>query len=125
MDFSHQMLHKAREKILKNNWENVELIQADVIDFKKAYYSFLSNTKDRGEIIIGDMQLASGWQAQLNPLTLFISKKFGSTAKGHQNSLELKSIMKEELTEVKIREFFMNSYYFYIGKKSMTKPIGR
>lgn len=140
VDFSTQMLEKAKEKVQKYGWKNVQLIQADVTDFenkldqkanvgvcslglslipdfKKAYCSLLSNIKDQGEVIIGDMQLASGWKARFNPFTLLLSKKYGGTAEGHQNSLELKSIMKMDLAEVKIGEFLMNSYYFCIGKK--------
>jgi len=140
VDFSSEMLRKAREKITKNQWKNIELIQADITkfndkldtkadvgvctlglsiipEFKLAYYNLLSNVKKHGEIIIGDMQLASGWHARFNPVTIFLSKGYGGTFEGHQNSLELFAIMKKELNEIKKREFFLKSYYYCIGKK--------
>ena len=140
VDFSNEMLKKAEEKVRRNKWENIELIEADVTKFenklekkadagvctlgmsiipeyKSAYYNLLSNVKENGEIIIGDMQLASGWLARLNPVTVFLSKRYGGTFEGHQNSLELYDTMKNELKEVKKREFFFKSYYYCIGKK--------
>lgn len=140
VDFSSEMLKKAREKIKLNNWENVKLVEADITkyddklnekadvgvctlgmsiipEYKKAYYNLISQVKDQGEIIIGDMQLASGWHARLNPFTIFLSKKFGGTHEGHQNSLELIEMMKRELSDVKKKEFFFKSYYYCIGRK--------
>ena len=140
VDFSSEMLEKARDKINKNKWNNIELIEADITKFedkletkadagvctlgmsiipeyKSAYYSLLSNVRKQGEIIIGDMQLASGRLAGFNPLTVFLSKGYGGSYEGHQNSLELYALMKNELTNVKKREFFFNSYYYCIAKK--------
>ena len=141
VDFSSVMLNRAKEKIRKENWENIELIQADITKFKdefekkfdvgvctlgmtiipdyqSAYKNLLSYVKRHGEIIIGDMQLASGWLARLNPLTIFIAKKYGGTYEGHQNSIELCSMMKKKLSEVRKREFFLKSYYYCIGKNN-------
>ena len=139
VDFSTLMLDSAREKIRKNNWNNIELIEADIIkfennsetkfdvgvctlgmsiipDYKTAYKNLVSNIKKDGEVIIGDMQLASGWLARFNPFTIFLSKKFGGTFEGHKNSLELYSIMKKELDVVIKKEFFFKAYYYCIGK---------
>jgi len=139
VDFSTEMLKYAKEKVRKEKWGNIELIEADITqfkdqldqkfdvgvctlglsiipEFKLAYNNLLSYVKSQGQIIIGDMQLASGWLAHLNPLTLFLSKKFGGTYDGHQNSLELCSMMKQGLSEVRKREFFFNSYFYCIGK---------
>jgi demethylmenaquinone methyltransferase/2-methoxy-6-polyprenyl-1,4-benzoquinol methylase len=139
VDFSSEMLQIAKRKIEKNNWENIEIIEADVTKFKdkldnkanvgictlgmsiipeykNAYYNLLSNVKKQGEIIIGDMQLASGWYAKLNPFTILLAKRYGGTYEGHQNSLKLYFLMKKELKNVKKREFFFNAYYYCIGK---------
>ncbi len=139
VDFYSEMLNKAKEKIRKKKWENIELIEADITKFKdkldkkfdvgvctlgmsiipeykSAYYNLFSYVKKQGEIIIGDMQLASGWQAHLNPFTLFLSRGYGGTYEGHKNSLELCSMMKNELTDVRKREFFFKSYFYCIGK---------
>ena len=140
VDFSAEMLKIAREKIGKEKWQNIELIESDITKFvgrpgekfdvavctlglsiipnyELAYNNLLANVKEEGEVIIGDMQLASGLLAYLNPFTIFLSKKFGGTHEGHQNSLKIYAMMKKELTDVKKREFFFNSYYYCIGKK--------
>lgn len=140
VDFSSKMLDGANEKIRRNGWENIELIEADITefvdklvpaadagvctlglsiipDFKAGYYNLLSSVRDGGEIIIGDMQLASGWRARLNPVTVMMARKFGGSHQGHQNSLELQSMIDEDLVEVRKREFFFKAYYYCIGKK--------
>ncbi|MBU8893611.1 MAG: class I SAM-dependent methyltransferase [Bacteroidales bacterium] len=140
IDFSREMLKKAKEKIEKHRWNNIELIEADVTmfkndnnelfdagictlgfsiipDYKAAYYNLVSKVKDGGEIIIGDMQLASDWYARFNPFTIFLAKRFGGSFEGHQNSLEIYSIMRNDLKEVKKKEFFLKSYYYCIAKK--------
>ncbi len=139
VDFSSEMLRTAEKRIKKNKWENVELIEADVTksrdfydekfdvgvctlgisiipDYKLAYNNFVNNIKKQGEIIIGDMQLASGMHARLNPFTVLLSKKYGGSYKGHQNSYELYNIMNDELAGVIKREFFFKSYFYCIGK---------
>ncbi len=140
VDFSPEMLKQASEKIKKNRWINIELLEVDITklaeplgdkfdvgvctlgmsiipDYQAAYYNLVANVKNQGEIIIGDMQLASGWLARFNPFTIFLAKKFGGTHEGHKNSLELCSIMKNELSEVSKREFFFKAYFYCIGKK--------
>jgi len=140
VDFSLHMLAIAEKKIKTYKWENIELIQADVTqfenrldpkanagvctlglsiipDFKTAYHNLLSNVQSGGEIIIGDMQLASGWHARLNPVTIFLAKRFGGSFEGHQNSLELQLLMAEDLKDLKKRELFFKSYYYCIGEK--------
>jgi demethylmenaquinone methyltransferase/2-methoxy-6-polyprenyl-1,4-benzoquinol methylase len=140
VDFSGEMLKKAAEKISRNNWRNIELVHADVTrfeneldpkadtgvctlgmsiipEFRSAYRNLLSNVRTGGEVIIGDMQLASGWQARLNPITITMAKRYGGSFEGHQNSLKLYSLMKESLDDVKKEEYFLKAYYFSIGKK--------
>ncbi|MDA3887051.1 MAG: methyltransferase domain-containing protein [Candidatus Delongbacteria bacterium] len=144
VDFSSEMLKAAKEKIEKEKWENIELIESDITkyedklgekydvgvctlglsiipEYKLAYNNLLSNVKENGEIIIGDMQLASGWLACFNPLTIYLAKKFGGTHEGHQNSKEIYSMMKKGLTGVKKEEFFFKSYYYCIGQKIKEK----
>ena len=139
VDFSLEMLSIARKKIKRKKWKNVELVEADITklkepfdtkfdvgvctlgisiipDFKTAYTNLVSNIKKQGEIIIGDMQLASGKFARLNHFTIFLAKRYGGSYQGHQNSVELLDIMKKELNEVIKREFFFGSYFYCIGK---------
>ncbi len=139
VDFSKDMLALAQRKIRKNVWDNIELIHGDVTqfreklsikadsgvctlgmsiipDFKRAYQNLLSNVRSGGEIIIGDMQLASGWQARLNPCTILLAQRFGGSLEGHQNSLELISMMEQTLQDIKKTELFFKSYYYCIGR---------
>ena len=141
VDFSLLMLRKAEGKVKKNGWENIELIHADVTkfenalnnkadvgvctlgmsiipNFQQAYYNLLSNVKDKGEIIIGDMQLATGKLAKLNPITVLAAKRYGGSFEGHQNARDLVELMNKELIDVRKREFFFKSYFYCIGKKS-------
>jgi len=140
VDFSSQMLEKAKKRVADFGWKNVELIQADVTifdslnrsgadvgvctlgmsiipDFEKAYYNLLSQVKTGGEIIIGDMKLASGWKALFNPITVFLAKRFGGTIEGHQNSIKLISMMHQNLEDVTLHEYFMGAYFYCIGRK--------
>ncbi len=148
IDFSSQMLDKASEMVASYGWENVDLIQDDVTDFKnkldfktdagictlglsiipnfkEAYDNLLSTIKENGELIIGDMKLATGWQARFNPLTIFFAKRFGGTLEGHENSLEIISKMNQELTDVTYRDFFMGAYYICKGRKKKVTSNNR
>jgi demethylmenaquinone methyltransferase/2-methoxy-6-polyprenyl-1,4-benzoquinol methylase len=139
VDFSSEMLRLAQNKIRRKKWDNVKLINADVTkfrdefdekfdagvctlgisiipDYKAAYNNLLSYIKPHGEVIIGDAQLASGWLARFNPLTIFLARRYGGSYEGHKNSLEICERMKRKLTGVIKREFFLNSYFYCIGK---------
>lgn len=140
VDFSSVMLKQAEVKIRKHRWKNIRLIEADVTKFKNifkeefdvgvctlgmsivpeyelAYRNLLSHVKAGGEIIIGDMQLASGRFGLFNPLTIFLAKKFGGTREGHQNSLKIQALMQNDLSHIKKQEFFLGAYYYCIGRK--------
>lgn len=139
VDFSSEMLKIAQKKIQKNKWENIDLIEADVTkttslpvnlfdvgvctlgisiipDYETVYANLVSRVKSQGEIIIGDMQLATKKLAILNPITVFTAKNFGGSYEGHQNSANLCKIMENELNFVIKKEFFFKSYFFCIGK---------
>ena len=139
VDFSKEMLALAEKKILKYGWDNIELLQEDVTDFegriiqkvdagvctlglsiipdfKSAYRNLLSFVRPGGEIIIGDMQLASGWHARLNPFTIFLAKRYGGTLEGHGNSQEIIEMMGRDLVDLRKQELFFKAYYYCIGK---------
>lgn len=141
IDFSTEMLRIAEKRIKNNNWKNIELINADVSgnkeilnekadagictlglsiipNFKKAYNNLLFNVKDNGEIIIGDMQLATDWKNIFNPITLAMAKRYGGTKEGHKNSLELQSMMENDLINYKMETCFFGTYYNCTGRKN-------
>ncbi|MFG1691453.1 class I SAM-dependent methyltransferase [Gemmatimonadota bacterium] len=139
VDLSSHMLDKARDKITRKKWDNIRLIQDDVTefrrdpeerfdtgvctlgmsiipDYKAAYSNLVSHVRRNGEVIIGDMQLASGPFAWLNRITVSLAKRYGGTHQGHQNSAELRAMMEADLTDVRTRELFARSYFYCIGK---------
>jgi len=142
VDFSSEMLRVAKEKIKSNKWTNVDLIEADVTKFKidqdekfdagvctlgisiipgflSAYENLVSLVKNGGEIIIGDMQLASGILSGFDPITVLMAKKYGGTHEGHENSLHLRKMMRDKLSDVREREFFFRSYFYCIGRTNL------
>lgn len=124
----------------KRDWKNIDLIEADVSkpgdymgnnfdagictlgmsiipEYLKAYENLFGSVKSGGEIIIGDAQYASGWKSFFNPLIILMGKRYGASEEGHKNSLELCRRMKEDLADVKKRTFFLDTYFYCIGKK--------
>ena len=139
IDFSAEMLRIAEKRIKRNKWKNVDLIEADITklkdvfdekfdvgvctlgisiipEYKLAYYNLVANIKKQGELIIGDLQLASGRYARMNPIIILMAKRYGGSYQGHQNSTEICNIMNDELGAVIKREFFFKSYFYCIGK---------
>jgi demethylmenaquinone methyltransferase/2-methoxy-6-polyprenyl-1,4-benzoquinol methylase len=140
VDFSAEMLRQAKQRVSENGWKNIELIEADVTELKdgklgsfdsavctlglsiipdhvSGYQNLISHVKHGGEVIIGDMQLASGFLGIFNPITILMARKYGGTHVGHQNSLEIKKLMKDGLSDIMEKRFFLGAYYFCIGKK--------
>lgn len=137
VDFSPVMLKKANARIYRNGWDNIDLVEADVTelelqdrqydsgvctlglsvipDYRKAYNNLKSAVKSDGEIIIGDMQLASGSKSRFNPLTLSLARRYGGTTEGHMNTMKIFSSMESELNDVKSGEFFLGSYGYCIA----------
>jgi demethylmenaquinone methyltransferase/2-methoxy-6-polyprenyl-1,4-benzoquinol methylase len=139
VDFSSEMLGQAKQRVRDNGWTNVELIESDVTklqdgelgefdsvvctlglsiipDHMKAYQNLLSHLRKGGEMIVGDMQLASGLLGMFNPITIMMARKYGGTHEGHWNSLQIKERMKSNLSDIREKRFFMGAYYFCIGK---------
>ncbi|MDP6979334.1 MAG: methyltransferase domain-containing protein [Myxococcota bacterium] len=139
VDFSPAMLGRARERVEENSWQNVELIEADVTNFAytsgdpfdagvctlgisiipdcmAAYRNLVSHVRPQGHVVVGDMQLASAWEAIFNPLTVFLSRDFGGSHTGHENSAALRQLMKSELADVRTAEFFLGSYFYCVGR---------
>lgn len=138
VDFSPDMLQLADEKVNQNKWENVELVVGDVTTFKdpqnrkfdagvctlgisviqdyqEAYSILLSHIKIGGELIIGDAQIAPGRRSFVNRVVVLMAKKFGGSYEGHQNSANICSLMTDDLTGFRKREFLFHSYFYAIG----------
>ena len=140
VDFSPAMLEVARDRVGRAAWSNVDLLEADVTEFenesdsyfdcgictlgmsiipewRKAYHNLLSHVKPGGEVIIGDLQLATGWRSLINAPIMTWVKKYGGSYEGHKNSRELFSLMERGLSEVSRQEYSLGSYCCCIGKK--------
>lgn len=143
VDFSKEMLKKAEKNIINRGWNNIELVNEDVTKYKhqkdlggyahagictlgisiipnyqQAFYNLLSFVKLGGEIILGDMQLATGINSIFNPITIYLSKPFGGSKEGHKNSHNLYQLMKKELRDVNKEEYLLKSYFIAWGKKN-------
>ena len=140
IDFSADMLRLAQKRIDKKNWRNVDLSEADVTDtrnifgndfdvgvctlglsiipeYLKAYEHLLGTVKSGGEIIIGDAQYASGWKSFFNPIIIMMGKRYGASKEGHMNSLKLIRRMEDDMSGVRKKTFFLETYFYCIGKK--------
>ncbi|MDH5465120.1 MAG: class I SAM-dependent methyltransferase [Thiovulaceae bacterium] len=137
IDFSQEMLDLAQRKVDDHQWKNVTLIHADVTqplsmgnmfdagvctlgmsiipEYEKAYTNLLSLVKPSGKILVGDMQLASGWKSVFNPLTVFMAKKFGGTHEGHENIVKLQKLMQSSLKNTLTKKYFFDSYAYTKG----------
>lgn len=140
LDFSADMLKIAQKRIKKKGWKNIELLEVDVTktgdsigndfdggvctlgmsiipEYIKAYENLLGAVKSGGEVIIGDAQYASGWKSFFNPIIILMGKRYGATKEGHKNSIELCRRMEEDLIDVKKKTYFLDTYFYSIGKK--------
>ncbi|MFC1668978.1 methyltransferase domain-containing protein [Spirochaetota bacterium] len=142
MDFSQTMLDQSAELADNNGWKNIDFIQADaaafdysshfnkkahacictlglsiIPNYKDAFYNLINSVKQKGEIIIGDLQSATGFWSIFNPLIISIARPYGGTKEGHDNSRRVFELMRKECEDIKKKEFLFNGYYYAIGKK--------
>ena len=77
----------------------------------------LSFVKSGDEVIIGDLQLATGWRSFVNPLILAWVREYGGSYAGHHNALRMFALMESELSDVRSRQFFLGTYRYCVGIK--------
>jgi demethylmenaquinone methyltransferase/2-methoxy-6-polyprenyl-1,4-benzoquinol methylase len=120
VDFSAAMLARARETAERERWTNVTLLEGDVTrfdpashppfdvglcllglsiipDWELAYANLLAAVRPGGRLVIGDLQLATGWRALLNPLVAWWTRPYGGSRQGHANTRALFRRMEQEL----------------------------
>jgi ubiquinone/menaquinone biosynthesis C-methylase UbiE len=71
VDFSPEMLGQAREKIRGNNWENIQLIEADITTFKDK----LDDVFDAGICTLG-MSIIPDYKSAYYNLVSYVKKQF-------------------------------------------------
>ncbi len=142
LDYSQEMLRKAREKVEKNGWDNIELVEKDASDFEldeevdavlctwamvsfpdheKALGNSVKPLKKGGKYVVLDFQLMDGLKGKiLNPT---YKLPFKAT---HQNlGRKPWKTMEKYLNNV-VKEDFSGrfaSYYIASGVKS-TSSLG-
>jgi ubiquinone/menaquinone biosynthesis C-methylase UbiE len=137
VDLTDAMLAKARERIRRKGWQNVELVEADAAryEFPAGIQGVLSTfaltlvpeyeqiidhaaraLASGGRLVIADLKKADRWPLWLVKLAVLITKPFGV-------SLDLTDrkpweVMRKYFSRVDVREFFAGSMYIATGEKS-------
>lgn len=137
VDLTDAMLEKARERVRRNGWQNVELVEADAAAyvFPAGIHGVLSTfaltlvpeyeqviarsaraLASGGRLVIADFKKPDNWPLWLVKLGVLITKPFGV-------SLDLTDrkpwqVMTKYLSRVTVTELFGGSVYIAVGEKS-------
>jgi|AMFO01.1.fsa_nt_gi Methylase involved in ubiquinone/menaquinone biosynthesis len=140
VDFSATMLSRARQCVDREHWTNVTLVESDVTafepprealfdagvctlglsiipDWEVAYRNLLASVRSGGRVVIGDLQLATGWRALLNPLVSLWTRRYGGSIQGHANARRLFQRMERELEQVASRTYGHETYRACVARK--------
>jgi demethylmenaquinone methyltransferase/2-methoxy-6-polyprenyl-1,4-benzoquinol methylase len=144
VDLTDAMLDVARERVAREGWTNVELVQADLAEWRfpvgiSGVYSTLALTlvpeydmiierasralKPEGRLAVLDMKEPGAWPVWLVRFAAWLNKPFGV-------SLELASrhpweSIRRYLIETEYKEYYFGALYLCVGKKpglSMSQP---
>jgi len=136
VDLTDAMLDGARDRVAREGWTNVELVQADLAEWQfppgvSGVYSTLALTlvpeydtiieracralSPEGRLAVLDMKEPSGWPAWLIRFAAWLNKPFGV-------SLDLTErhpweSIGRRLTETHYREYYFGALYLCAGKK--------
>jgi ubiquinone/menaquinone biosynthesis C-methylase UbiE len=142
VDFSAAMLSRAHQSVERERWTNVTLLESDVTafeppreepfdagvctlglsiipDWASAYRRLVDSVRPGGLLVIGDLQLATGWRALLNPLVSLWTRRYGGSLEGHANARALFQRMEQELELVGARTYGHETYRSCVA----TKPV--
>jgi demethylmenaquinone methyltransferase/2-methoxy-6-polyprenyl-1,4-benzoquinol methylase len=138
VDLTDAMLKKARERIRKKGWQNIELVEADAAEYKfpagiqgvlstfaltlvPEYEKVIDHAAhalaDRGRMVVADFKKPEWWPLWLVKLFVLITSPFGVT-------LDLADrkpweVMAKYFSSVEVAEFFGGAVYIAAGKKSI------
>ena len=100
VDLTDSMLSRAQERVRRNNWSNVELVQSDaatfpfpravdgiistfalthVAEFEKVIRAGSEALRPDGRFVVLDFKLPSNWISRLAPLLVLTVRPFGVT----------------------------------------------
>ena len=139
VDRSRAMLDHAKRRALDRGWFNIEFIEADarqrhslggpvdaavctlalstIPESLSVYGRMVSAVRPGGYIVVGDMQLATGWRSISNLISVPLSRSFGGSWNGHRRSREISWRMLRELEGAKKKQFCFGAYFYSVGKK--------
>jgi ubiquinone/menaquinone biosynthesis C-methylase UbiE len=143
VDFSAAMLARAQHTLEREGWTNVTLIEADVTEFEPpgevpfdvgvctlgmsiipewaaAFDALLGAVKPGGRLVVGDLQLATGFRALLNPLVSWWTRPYGGSLQGHANTRALFERMERQLEVLGTGEDGHATYRYCVGRKPST-----
>src|SRR3989344_3138130 len=136
VDFSEGMLRVAQNKISKNGWTNVTLLQKDLREYKptkeldykvdavlsnfgyldeSVLCNLISVLKPGGKIAISGPQPLTGIRKLLYPITFVPEMVFGLTWKSLHKMPKHIEIIKKECTEVIINENTFGRYFITVA----------
>jgi len=136
VDLTDAMLDQACQRIKKNNWMNVELVQGDAAayrfpdgtdgiistfaitlcpEFDRVIQNGCYALKTGKRWVILDFKMTSGWLAHLAPLAIMITMPFGVTA--DLASRHPWESIKKYLKDTSLAEFYMGFVYIATGER--------
>lgn len=136
VDLTDAMLYQARQKIKKNNWTNVELVQSDAAayrfpdgidgiistfaitlcaEFDRVIQEGCYALKPGKRWVILDFKMPSNWLSHLAPFAVIITMPFGVTA-DLESRHPWESINKY-LKNTSLAEFYMGFVYIATGER--------
>jgi demethylmenaquinone methyltransferase/2-methoxy-6-polyprenyl-1,4-benzoquinol methylase len=137
VDLTDAMLDVARERVAREGWTNVELVQADLAEWKfpvgvSGVYSTLALTlvpeydmiierasralKPEGRLAVLDMKEPAGWPAWLVRFAAWLNKPFGvSIDLADRHPWES---IRRYLIETEYKEYYFGALYLCAGKKA-------
>jgi ubiquinone/menaquinone biosynthesis C-methylase UbiE len=137
VDLTDAMLAKARERIHRKGWQNVELLEVDAAryEFPAGIQGVLSTfaltlvpeyeqvidhaaraLASGGRLVIADFKKADRWPLWLVNLGVLITKPFGVTL--DLTDRKPWEVMRKYFSRVDVMEFFAGSMYIATGEKS-------
>jgi ubiquinone/menaquinone biosynthesis C-methylase UbiE len=137
IDLTDKMLEKARNRVDRNGWRNVELVEADAVayilpsgiqgvlstfaltlvpEYEQVIAHSAHALASGGRLVIADFKRPDNWPLWLVRLGVLITKPFGV-------SLDLTDrkpwqVMAKYLSRVTVTEGFGGSVYIAVGDKS-------
>ena len=136
VDFTDAMLAKARERVKKYQWRNVDLIQSDaaaysfpdrvngvistfaiiyVPEFDSVIRNGSKSLATRGRFVVLDFKLPNGWISRLAPVCVYLTRPWG-LSKEMASRHPWESIGRH-LTDVRMTELYGGFVFLAAGER--------